>query len=231
MADDVVITGDDEVAVSANLDLGTIRSRAIYRYGADLGQALWDQWINEGYVDFCERTGCLQSSGYLATTAGSREVALPSGTLRIVGVKYKGVPLLETTPQRLDQEEGANWEAATGTPTRWFAEGLEHFCLYPIPAESGTTDLFQRHVETPTTELSADTDEPRIPLGYRQALVYFACLAAAEYDSDVDASGKRAAQFGAAYERMVRRCRSAMEMVGNMPPRILSARSNYRGQG
>lgn len=152
--------------------------------------------INLGYLQFVSRElwPFREKTGTLSTVAGTQEYSLSSNFSDIDSQNIISVALQGTVKRKLvywpfnqlraDQPDydltGAD------VPTRYYIKAGQ-IGFWPLPADAYT--ILIDYYSTPT-ELSADSDEPIIPVAYREALVKYGLAAEHDYNSDPDLAQK-----------------------------------------
>ena len=131
-----------------------------------------DAWINEGYWDFCEKTGVLQESYDQGFIVNQQEDVFPSHFISIQSMEWINsddeITVLEPDYMYdLDRNDDN-----TGTPSKYYLRSNNIYGLNPIPDEAGTVRIYMSVV--PTTVLSDDNDVPSIDSRYHHALIYYA---------------------------------------------------------
>lgn len=153
-------------------------------------------WINMGYHNFVLRElwPFRETTGSLSLVASTQEYSLSSNfsdidEQNIIAVSLQGANArkltywpynqLRYTDPDFDQE-------GTSLPTRYYLKsGNIGFWPSPNDAYSASIDYYKV-----PTELSDDSDEPIIPIAYRQYLVQFALSKEHDYNSDPDLAQK-----------------------------------------
>lgn len=113
---------------------------------------------------------------------------------------------------------------ARSSPCYWTLTGPTTLALWPTPASSGTLTL--RYHRTPP-QLTAGSDVPIIPLGYRDILSVGACMMMAQRERQSSA----AADFRAEYEERVRDLRAQEGIAQQQTPRIVEPSGFYVEHG
>ena len=91
--------------------------------------------INEGYVDFVNRTKCLRKSGYIALTADTPTYTLATDILQLRSAWYCGKQLSFNTTDTMDRLYGTKWrEATSSTVDHLIQDDLGHAStrIYPF---------------------------------------------------------------------------------------------------
>lgn len=153
-------------------------------------------WINMGYHDFVLREiwPFRETTGTLSTVASTQEYDLVSNFAdideqNIVSAALQGSPAAKLTywpynQLRYDQpdfdQEGA------GLPTRYYLKSGK-IGFWPLPGDVYSVAI--DYLAVPT-ELSSDSDEPIIPISYREALVHYALSLEHDFNTDPDLAQK-----------------------------------------
>jgi hypothetical protein len=136
-----------------------------------------------------------------------------------------GLPTIATI---MDREVGTI-TATTGAPADTLPRRRIRFWpapgdIYRIPYSYVTGNLATSSTGVAQTQMSADTDEPIVPLRYRMAIIYHALYS---WYRDRKDDVARAKEAKAQYEELVGRVRSDVE-VGQSRPQIRPALRSYR---
>jgi hypothetical protein len=140
--------------------------------------------LNAAQNEFATETLCVFGSDSIAYTSGNAYIALPAGTVWVIGGDIAGVPLTKTTQHQLDYghfdlngtEDAARfsaWRAATGTPKFIVSDyGPATARLVPEPDASSNVTV-ERYKLPAQMDLEAAPDvEPEIPIAYHEGLVH-----------------------------------------------------------
>lgn len=152
--------------------------------------------INLGYKQFVSRElwPFRETTTTLSTVGGTQEYSLTSNFSTLDNDNILSVTLQGAAPTKLiywpfnqlraDQPDFTT--IGSSIPQRYYLKGGS-IGLWPTPdtVYSVSVDYYI----TPT-ELSADADEPIIPVAYREALVKYALAAEHDYNSDPDLAQK-----------------------------------------
>lgn len=127
--------------------------------------------VNEGYVDFCRYSQCLEKLSTEVIAAYDAIVELPSDFLeaRQTRLSYNR-PLYPKSARQLDYDEQA-WPFRLGTPEETVYWNYNVLRLKPITSAAGTVTF--RHSYIPSDLTS--TAEPQILDVFHQALIDFGC--------------------------------------------------------
>jgi len=180
------------------MTLDEIRIRVWSRLDEDSDDALRysqadvDEAINDGIQHFCVRTGCLRASTTITQTANQLFHDLPSDLVFIARIKSDTTndPLVPTSARQLDagsRRSNRDWERRLGTSADFYLPfGMDEVGLYPL-SSSGTETYTLHYAQDPgTSNVSADADEPSIPLEYHEALVEYAVSRLLMTESKID---------------------------------------------
>ena len=154
-------------------------------------------WINMGYYNFVLRElwPFREETGILNTVQGTQEYSLSDNFSDIDENNILAVTIQSPTNTKLaywpygklraDQPDFA--QQGAGIPTRYYLKG-GNIGFWPVPDSDNYTVLID-YYKVPD-ELSNDSDEPFIPMAYRQALVQFALAKEHDFNTDPDLSQK-----------------------------------------
>lgn len=153
-------------------------------------------WINLGYHDFVLRElwPFRETVDTLDFVAGTQEYTLSSefsniDAQNIVSVNIQGANEAKLTymPFNQLQASAADLDAiGTAIPRNYYLRAGK-IGFWPSP--SGTDQVSINYYKVPT-ELSADADEPIIPVGYREALTQYALSMEHDFNTDPDLAQK-----------------------------------------
>lgn len=153
-------------------------------------------WINFGYHNFVLRElwPFRETTGTLNTVAGTQEYGLSTNftdldaqniiSVAIQGASHRKLPYFPYNQLRASEPDFDN--EGQGLPEYYYIKG-GNIGFWPEPGAiySVAIDYFKV-----PTELSADADEPDIPIAYRQALVQFALSKEHDFNTDPDLAQK-----------------------------------------
>jgi len=177
-------------------------------------------WINEGYRDFCEKTGVLQEKYEQGFTANQQEDAFPSHFLSLHTMEWKNSDE-EITPLEPDYMIDLDRNTDnTGTPEKYYLRAYNIYGLEPIPDEAGTVIL---HISiVPKTDLTT-TDSPSIDTRFHDALIYYATHIGKLKNKDADAI-----YYKNRYEEYVLKALAAVAgRVDKQPTRVMPRMDYY----
>lgn len=153
-------------------------------------------WINMGYHNFVLRElwPFRETTGTITTIVGTQEYTLSSGltdidaqniiSVAIQGASSRKLGYIPFNQLRLVQPDFD--QEGTGLPEKYYLKsGKIGFWLSPGDVYTVSVDYYKV-----PTELSADADEPIIPIAYRQGLVQFALAKEHDFNTDPDLSQK-----------------------------------------
>lgn len=157
-------------------------------------------WINMGYQDFIarEQWPFRESAINLSLVAGTQEYNLASNITDIESRNITAVTIQDSNPAQLgympyEQLRTAFPDFDYGTasvPMYWYLKGRSsgyNIGFYPVPSTNLTVEVdYHKGV----TELSSDSDEPIIPIAYREALMHYALSLEHDYNTDGDLATK-----------------------------------------
>ena len=147
--------------------------------------SLIDDYINEGQVDFVNRTHCLQKSTSVTLSASTTYYSLPNDFISMIHVVFTDanddVTVLEEETRTKMYQTNSKWDQDSGAPTTYFiyqdsdSNPLE-FAVWPIPTSSSTGTVTAYYFNL-ATDMDSDSDIPfdsyRHLYGYHMALVYY----------------------------------------------------------
>lgn len=158
-------------------------------------------WINMGYYNFVLRElwPFREVSDTIPTVSGTQEYTLSSefsdiDAQNILAVSIQGTSSRKLTywpfnQLRLSQPDFDS--EGTSLPERYYLRGGK-IGFWPAPNDAYTINVDYYKVPT---ELSADSDEPIIPLAYRQYLVQFALSKEHDFNTDPDLAQKASNEY------------------------------------
>lgn len=152
--------------------------------------------INLGYQNFVlrEQWPFRETTGTLNTVQGTQEYSLVSNFADIDAQNIQAVSLQGANNVKLPYWPYNQLRASdpdfdlqgTDVPQKYYLKGGS-IGFWPSPAAAYV--VFIDYLKTPT-ELSADADEPIIPVAYREALGQYALAAEHDFNSDGDFAQK-----------------------------------------
>lgn len=158
-------------------------------------------WINLGQSDFVLRElwPFRETTGSLSLVAGTQEYSLSSNfsnidSQNIIAVSLQGASgrkLLYWPYNQLRNTYPDFDYNGQSLPDKYYLKS-GYIGFYPIP--NGADSIAVDYYKTPT-ELSADSDEPIIPVNYREALVHYALSLEHDYDGDPDLAQKSSNRY------------------------------------
>lgn len=97
-----------------------------------------DALINQGQLDFVERTDFLHDTALIDLVSDQAVYTLPEAAMRVKRVALDEEVLRPTTSSYLDSVDSL-WRITTGTPTHYLRDlfGHDKVRIYPIPVKSG----------------------------------------------------------------------------------------------
>lgn len=153
-------------------------------------------WINLGYQDFVLRElwPFRETTGTLSLVQGTQEYDLSTNFSDIDEQNITSVALQGTVNRKLTYwpftQLRANQPdfdlAGEATPERYYLKSGS-IGFWPVP--DGATTCLIDYYKVPT-ELSADADEPIIPVAYREALMQYALSMENDFNTDPDLAQK-----------------------------------------
>lgn len=152
--------------------------------------------INLGYHDFVLREiwPFREKTGTLSTVAATQEYDLVTNFSdldenSIIAVTIQGgegVKLVYWPYSQLRADLPDLDQGQAGIPQRYYIKAGQ-MGFWPVPADAYTIAV--DYYITPT-ELDADSDEPIIPVGYREALMHYALSQEHDFNTDPDLAQK-----------------------------------------
>lgn len=99
-----------------------------------------DALINQGQLDFVERTDFLHDTALIDLVSDQAVYTLPEAAMRVKRVALDEEVLRPTTSSYLDSVDSL-WRITTGTPTHYLRDlfGHDKLRVYPIPVKSGSS--------------------------------------------------------------------------------------------
>lgn len=153
-------------------------------------------WLNLGYHDFVLRElwPFREATDTYSLSQGTQEYTLSSETAdmdaqNIISVTLQGAQESKLTYIPFNQLRALapDFDAqGTTVPTHYYLKAGK-IGFWPSPAGSYT--CFVDYYKTPT-ELSADADEPIIPVAYREGLMHYALSLEHDFNTDPDLAQK-----------------------------------------
>lgn len=153
-------------------------------------------WINMGYHNFVLRElwPFRETTGSLSLVADTQEYSLSSNfsdidQQNILAVSLQGASARQLTYwpySQLRYTEPDFDQEGSSLPTRYYLKS-GNIGFWPTPNDAYSVSIDYYKI---ATELSSDSDEPIIPIAYRQYLVQFALSKEHDYNSDPDLAQK-----------------------------------------
>lgn len=153
-------------------------------------------WINMGYYDFVlrEQWPFREKTGTLSTVAGTQEYSLSSNfsdidenNITSVSIQGASNAKLQYMPYEQLRVLAPDFDYdGNGMPIYYYLKA-GNIGFYQVPDAVYTVSVDYHKL---LTELSADSDEPIIPVGYREALVQYALAKEHDYNTDPDLAVK-----------------------------------------
>lgn len=153
-------------------------------------------WINMGYSDFVLRElwPFRETVGTLNLVQGTQEYSLSTNfsdidAQNIVSVAIQGANQKKLTYWPFNQLRASQPDfdfTGTSTPERYYIQAGQ-MGFWPSPNAALTVLIDYYKVPT---ELSVDSDEPIIPVNYREALVHYALSLEHDFNTDPDLAVK-----------------------------------------
>lgn len=153
-------------------------------------------WINLGYQDFVLRElwSFRETTGTLNLIAGTQEYDLSTNfsdideqniiSVALQGTVERKLPYWPYNQLRASQPDFDSY--GTSVPERYYLKGGS-IGFWPLPADA--YEVLIDYFKIPT-ELSADSDQPIIPVGYRESLLQYALSLEHDFNTDPDLAQK-----------------------------------------
>lgn len=153
-------------------------------------------WINMGQADFVLRElwPFRETTGTLSLAQGTQEYDLSTNfsdideqniiSVALQGTNFKKLPYWPYNQLRADKPD-FDYDAQA-VPARYYLKS-GNIGFWPVP--NGAYTVLIDYYKVPT-ELSDDSDEPIIPLNYREALVHYALSMEHDFNTDPDLAQK-----------------------------------------
>lgn len=166
-------------------------------------------WINMGYYDFVlrEQWPFRETTGTITTSAGTQEYSLASNfsdidennitSVAIQGASARKLNYIPYNQLRVTQPDYD--QEGQGLPEKYYIKG-DNIGFWPQPGDTYSVSVDYHKL---LTELSADSDEPIIPVGYREALVQYGLAKEHDYNTDPDLAIKAMNE----YEQIITKAR------------------------
>lgn len=158
-------------------------------------------WINMGYYDFVLRElwPFREKTGTISLVQGTQEYDLVTNFAdidlqNIISVSIQGASsgkLIYWPFNQLRADQPDLDSQGQALPSRYYLKGGK-IGFWPVP--NGTDSVAVDYYLVPT-ELSADADEPVIPIGYRESLVQYALSKEHDFNSDPDLAIKASNEY------------------------------------
>jgi len=135
------------------------------------------QTLNEGNRDMVVRSGALVAETTFTTQAYSYQYALPSDCVNILRVFETEDTRKKVWPLSVRKIDAARreWRAQTSTSIEWyFRFSMGVLMVGPRPATGGVEYTIWYTQDPGAASMSAETDQPDVPVRFRDALVEYA---------------------------------------------------------
>lgn len=163
------------------------------------------QFIQWAYEDWAADTLACTQLRTFSLVLGERNLLLPEDYLMLYRVEFLDGSeyrrLWPITTSELDSRN-SRWHSWTGKP-QFYVPDLYHFrvlTIYPTPSAAQT---IRCHIAYIPAEMTSDSDVPKVPLEYHQALAYQAAYYALRVSHSVPQI-KLALEYNRAYDMAVR---------------------------
>ena len=148
-------------------------------------------WLNDGYYFICAELEYPQTRSTASAVADQANYSLPSDFLAFskAGVFYDNEPLQIVSYDEIVRQhelDAIDMFSDSGTPLRcyYFSDCL---WLHPIPSSSLSAGIKIYYIKQPAA-LSADADNPSLPVTAHKALSFYVCWQAVIKDQREDLS-------------------------------------------
>lgn len=148
-------------------------------------------WINMGYLDFVNRElwPFREATGTLDTVVNTQEYDLSTNfpdideqNILSVALQGSAASKLAYIPFNQLRASAPDFDSHMGIPINYYLRaGQIGFYYVPNDVITLVIDYYKN-----ATELSADADEPIIPINYREALMHYALAMEHNYNTDPD---------------------------------------------
>lgn len=165
---------------------------------AQITDAMILDWINDGQVDICRKSECLEAPYSVSIVVGTDQYAYPTDFIKEQRVLVNGLKLTRLTLQSIDMLFPDRVSTPVSGNALYYYHWQRKLNLYPIPGTAITNGLVMWYVRYATV-LTASGQTPEIPSIFHEDLVRF-CLWKA-FEQDQDWGG--ASQFKADYESRI----------------------------
>lgn len=162
------------------MNVGEIKTRVKRQFGDESGVQITNadilRWINDGQLEIVRKTECLEGLATTVTTVEDESYSVPTEFIRIERVTYDGNRLQEITMEKLDElYPNRDSSDVSGEPEYYYLWS-RNIWLYPAPSSAKSLAIY--YIKIPN-ELSADEEDPEIPVTFHNAIVRY-CLAQAK---------------------------------------------------
>ena len=161
-----------------------------------------DLYIDDGYREIANRTGCVVATSNLTCEAGEHFVDLPDATLYPIAFRdiTTGLPVGMCHWTLIDTDDNFFMRKERNRTERVAAWGLKKLLL--SQAYSVQSSLEMMAAVSPVTGLASDGTEPDLPQQHHQALVDYAHYRALIKDADGPRLGRALRQYGYYLEKV-----------------------------
>lgn len=195
-----------------------------------------NDWLNEGYVDVCRRTGALHGYHDFNSVDNTSEYVLPDDLVIIRAVLWDPLVtnrwLVPARPFEIEQADPRWRNRVKGTVSSYTVIGLRGLVLHRAPTtvtkvriwgswvpRSGSSNIDGPDLDgTGINYMTSDSHSPVLPEARHILLACFAASRAAMTDPEDPAMVKRAEIYAAMYERGVQEMKSEVESAVGVGP-------------
>lgn len=164
-----------------------------------------EQFLNWAYEDWSSDTLACTQLRTFSLVLGERNILLPDDYLMLYRVEFlDGSEYRRLWPIMTSELDSRNtrWHSWTGKP-QYYVPDLYHFrviSIYPTPSAAQTVRC---HIAYSPANMVSDSDVPKVPVEYHQALAYKAAYYALRISHSVPQI-KLALEYNRGYELAVR---------------------------
>lgn len=188
------------------------------------------RWVNEGALDMCRETECLQTTGTVAAVVGQATYTLPTSMTRVHHVTYTptGAQRIPLDYMDFNHFDRIGWNPDTqATPQLWTLWTItvlnvpsRQLVIYPTPSIGGTFTIYYYAMPSElAVDGSDDADNVNIPEGWHDAVLDYVEMMARRKDGDA-----KWQECKALYEEklgeLTRLTRRFTDQAGSLSPNI-----------
>jgi hypothetical protein len=150
---------------------------------AQITDAMILDWINNGQMDICRKSECLEAPYTANLVAGTDQYAYPADFIKEQRLMVNGIKMVRLTLSSIDMLFPDRLSAPMQSSTLYYFHWQRKFNLYPVPPASVTGGLVVWYVRYAAT-LTAPGNTPEIPTMFHEDLVRFCLWHAWEQDQE-----------------------------------------------